>query len=350
MSLPTRRRFLQTSAAATTAFAAPLLLRAENKSGSSPLRVGSGEYVYECHHGWGQLPEGIQWGATHDVAIDEAGLIYITHQSPAKDPLDAIVVFDADGKYVRSFGQEFHGGGHGLDLRKEGNQEFLYLSDIKNHQIAKLDLNGEIVWTKGFPQESGRYQDAGRYTPTNIALAPEGGFYVGDGYGSHFVHQYDADANWVRSWGGKGSKPGELNCPHGLYVDTRPGREASLCVTDRANNRLQYFTLDGEHLSYVDNLVYPSSLDVRGEVMLVGELDSRLTLLDKDNNVLTYLDDDPAWRKHVNANGRKVRQQRDQWVAGKFVHPHGATFDADGNIYLAEWVVGGRVSLLQKVS
>lgn len=349
MSSPTRRQFLQSAAATATALATPLLLRAENKSDSNPLRVGSGEYVYECHHYWGELPDNIQWGATHDVAIDSDGLIYITHQSPAKDPIDAIVVFDADGKYVRSFGKEFHGGGHGLDLRSEEGQEFLYLSDVKNHQIAKLDLNGEVVWKKGFPQESNRYKDAGRYTPTNIALAPGGGFYVGDGYGSHFVHQYDADANWVRSWGGRGSKPGELNCPHGLYVDTRPGREPSLCVTDRANNRLQYFTLDGEHLSYVDNLVYPSSLDIRGEVMLVGELDSRLTLLDKENNVLTYLDDDPAWRKEVNANGRKVRQQRDKWVDGKFVHPHGATFDANGNIYLAEWVVGGRVSLLKKV-
>ncbi len=349
MSSPSRRQFLQTTAAAATAFAAPLLLRAENKSGSHPLRVGSGEYVYQCHHDWGELPSGIQWGATHDVAIDADGLIYITHQSPAKDPIDAIVVFDADGKYVRSFGKEFHGGGHGLDLRSEGGQEFLYLSDVKNHQIAKLDLNGEVVWKKGFPQESGKYQEAKRYTPTNIALAPGGGFYVGDGYGSHFVHQYDADANWVRSWGGRGSNPGELNCPHGLYVDTRAGREPSLCVTDRANNRLQYFTLDGQHLSYVDNLVYPSSLDIRGDVMLVGELDSRLTLLDQENNVLTYLDDDPEWRKTVNANGRQVRQQRNRWVDGKFVHPHGATFDADGNIYLAEWVVGGRVSLLKKV-
>lgn len=349
MSLPNRRQFLQTSAAAASVAAAPLFLRAENKSGSTPLRVGSGEYVFECHHGWGDLPSNIQWGATHDVAIDADGLIYITHQSSGKDPIDSVVVFDTDGKYVRSFGKQFHGGGHGLDLRSENGQEFLYLSDVKNRLVAKMDLNGEVVWTKGFPQESGKYPNASKYKPTNVALAPDGGFYVGDGYGSNFVHQYDADANYVRSWGGRGTKPGELNCPHGLYVDTRPGREPSLCVTDRANNRLQYFTLDGKHLSYVDNLVYPSSLDVRGEVMLVGELDSRLTLLDKDNNVLTYLDDDPQWRKAVNANGRQVRRQPDKWVAGKFVHPHGATFDENGNIYLAEWVVGGRVSLLKKV-
>ncbi|PQO43590.1 peptidase [Blastopirellula marina] len=349
MSSPTRRQFLQSTAAAATIAATPLFLRAENKSGSAPLRVGSGEYVYECNHYWGELPSSIQWGATHDVAIDKSGLIYITHQNGGGVPMDAIVVFDADGKYVRSFGKEFHGGGHGLDLRAENGQEFLYLSDVKNHQIAKIDLNGEVVWKKGFPEEAGKYDNPGKYTPTNIALAPDGGFYVGDGYGSHYVHQYDADAKWVRSWGGHGSKPGELNCPHGLYVDTRPGREPSLCVTDRANNRLQYFTLDGKHLSYVDNLVYPSSLDVRGEVMLVGELDSRLTLLDKENNVLTYLDDDAEWRNTVNANGRRVRSQRDKWVDGKFVHPHGATFDADGNIYLAEWVVGGRVSFLKKV-
>ncbi|UUO06258.1 peptidase [Blastopirellula sp. J2-11] len=349
MASPTRRQFLQSTAVAATVAATPLFLRAENKSGSAPVRVGSGEHTYECHHYWGELPSSVQWGATHGVALDKSGLIYITHQSPAGEAMDAVVAFDADGKCVRSFGKEFHGGGHGLELRAEDGQEFLYLCDVKNRQIAKLDLKGEVVWRQGFPEQSGKYKNAKGYCPTNIALAPSGGFYVGDGYGSHYVHQYDADANWVRSWGGRGTKPGELNCPHGLYVDTRPGREPSLAVTDRANNRLQYFSLDGEHLSYVDNLVYPSSLDVQGEVMLVGELDSRLTLLDKENNVITYLDDDPAWRKTVNANGRRVRSQRDKWVEGKFVHPHDATFDADGNIYLAEWVVGGRVSFLKKV-
>ena len=45
-----------------------------------------------------------------------------------------------------------------------------------------------------------------------------------------------------------------------------------------------------------------------------------------------------------------MRSQRPQWKPGKFVHPHDACFDKAGNIFVAEWVVTGRVTKLKKVS
>ena len=39
-----------------------------------------------------------------------------------------------------------------------------------------------------------------------------------------------------------------------------------------------------------------------------------------------------------------------RWEAGKFVHPHDACFDAQGNIFVAEWVATGRVTKLKKLS
>ena len=62
------------------------------------------------------------------------------------------------------------------------------------------------------------YKNVSEYQPTNVAFAPDGGFYVGDGYGSHYIHQYDKDAKWVRTWGGPGKAPGKLSTPHGLCV------------------------------------------------------------------------------------------------------------------------------------
>ncbi len=70
-----RRDFLKTGAAATSAAlltGAPFI-RAEDKAGTGPVIVGEGEHRYECIHGWGQLPDHIKWGNTHDVTIDEAG-------------------------------------------------------------------------------------------------------------------------------------------------------------------------------------------------------------------------------------------------------------------------------------
>ncbi len=46
----------------------------------------------------------------------------------------------------------------------------------------------------------------------------------------------------------------------------------------------------------------------------------------------------------------KIRTQPDRWPAGKFIHPHDACFDKEGNIFVTEWVQTGRVSLLRRVS
>ena len=186
------------------------------------------------------------------------------------------------------------------------------------------------------------------YKPTNVAFAKDGGFYVADGYGSHFIHQYDKDAKWVRTWGGFGKEAGKMNTPHGIWLDDRPGRKQSLVVADRANARLQYFTLDGKHIGFVNDVLFPAHFDIRGEVLMVPDLHARVSLFDKDNKPIIHLGDDAEWRKKV-LDGFKVRNKPEEWPAGKFVHPHDACFDKDGNIFVVEWVQTGRVTLLRRV-
>jgi hypothetical protein len=326
----------------------PVIIAAEGPAGRARPVLGTGDHAYEAIHGWGQLPESIRWGDTHGVCFDQQGFVYITHQSAAVEPMDAVVVFDRDGKYVRSFGKQFHGGGHGLALRKEGGEEFLYLCDIKNRRVAKLSIKGDVIWTKGCPQEPGVYRKPEEYCPTNVAFAPDGGFYVGDGYGASYVHQYDKDAKWVRTWGGAGSEPGKLRCPHGLWFDDRPGRTPALVVADRANSRLQYFTLDGKHRGFTHGLPHPCYFSTRGGLLLVPDLHARVTILDRDNKPVVHLGYGAAWTQRVLSEG--LRNKPDQWQPGRFVHPHHASFDADGNIFVVEWVPIGRVTKLRHVS
>src|SRR5262249_38152495 len=146
-----RRTFLKTAAAGAVALSSgPLLLGLTDKAETKNPVVGKGEHTYECLHNWGSLPDTIRWQTTHGIAVDAAGLVYITHQGAGKDVMDTVVVFDATGKYVRSFGKKWHGGGHGIDIRKEGSEEFIYLSHMSvGGPVVKTTLKGDIIWEKG---------------------------------------------------------------------------------------------------------------------------------------------------------------------------------------------------------
>ncbi len=328
------------------------------------LVIGAGAHRYEVHHNWAQLPDRYNWQTTHNVAVDGAGLLYVIHEGREnlKDH-PSIFVFDDKGKFVRAFGNQFQGGGHGLEVRTEGKQQFLYVTgyqQLKN--FAKLTLTGEVVWEKRAPMDSQLYpagedtkpakrwgRDA--FMPTNYAFLPDGGFFLADGYGSYRIHRYDKEGKWLSKFGEPGTGPGQFNTPHGIWIDNRPGREISVVVADRANKRLQWFTLEGKHLKTLDGFILPANIDSRGDVLLVPDLSARVTLLDKNDQVITHLGEDPDWRAEVLKDGMKLRRDEkgEGWVSGKFLHPHDACFDASGNIFVAEWVNTGRITKLRKV-
>jgi len=358
VSVPSsRRRFLQASAAAAAGAALPApFIHAADKSGSRLPVVGEGEFQYECLHDWGMgsLPADATYGnASHGVAVDSDGLIYITHKNGRPG---SIFVFDPDGKFVKSMG-DFHAlgkqsHGHGIDIREEDGEEFIYLAASDSRLgFAKMNLQGEIAWRKelkDLQEETGKYPRGSRYRVTNTSFSPDGGYFLGDGYGSHWIHQYDKDNNYLRSIGGAGSGEGQFKTPHGHWLDDRDG-VPKLIVADRANKRLQWFDMEGNFLKKLDGFLFPADIDQRGDLLVVPDLHCRITLLDKENNVVAQLGDDAAWRKQALA-GFKMRGQRSKWRPGKFIHPHDACFDAEGNIFVTEWVATGRVTKLRKVS
>src|SRR4030081_3222531 len=141
------------------ALGTPMILGATNKSGSKLPVLGEGAYKYEVIHDWGELPANIKYGNTHGVCEDSQGHIYIHHTvNQASESHDTMVVFDAKGKFVKSWGKDFKGGAHGLHIHKEGKQEFLYLCDTKRALVVKTTLSGEEVFTIGYPKESEQYK------------------------------------------------------------------------------------------------------------------------------------------------------------------------------------------------
>jgi hypothetical protein len=337
-----RRSILKSlGAGAAAAALVPNILIAEEAGKGKAVTVGKGANTYEWIN-WGTLPENYKFGNTHGVQVDSAGRVFIHSQGAVPD---SVVIFDADGKYIKSWGKEYTGGAHGLQLVKEGNQEFLYLAATSQKIVLKTTLDGEVVWKLEFPKECDAYEGkpAG-YTPTNVAVAKNGDVYIADGYGKSFIHQYDKSAKYIRSWGGAGTEPGKMRCPHGIWIDTRSGAE-EIVVADRSNVRLQYFSMDGKHLRLVTKeLRHPCHFDEYKGELLVPDLHGRVTLFDKNNELIVHLGDNADPKKRA-GNG----VPKDQWVDGQFIAPHGACYDKDGNIYVAEWVKPGRVTKLKKV-
>lgn len=356
-----RREFIASASTATFgSLAVPYIIRQSDANEATV--VGSGEYTYEATHHFPQLPDEFTWQTTHNVAVDKDQNLYVIHEGDVrKKDHPAIFVFDPAGKYMRSFGAQFQGGGHGLEIRDEGGEQFLYVTGYKSiKSISKLTILGETVWTRRAPMESGVYREgedrgAGfgfqrdRFLPTNFAFLPDGGFLLADGYGSYFLHRYDKDANWIGSFGGPGEGEGKFNTPHGLTLDTRDAANPVVVVADRANNRLQRLTIDGRYLDSIEGLGLPANVQVSGDLMLVPELYARVTLFDRSNQIIARLGDDS---ERLKADRKKtIRVTPSRWAAGKFVTPHDACFDAEGNIFVAEYVPKlGRVTKLKRVS
>lgn len=304
------------------------------------IQLGAGTHRYAWVTGWGRRPDGGDLGNTHGcIVVDRAGRIYCN-----TDTEDAVLVFDADGALLSRWGKDWKGGLHGMALVREGDDEFLYLAHTARGEVAKTTLSGEVLWTLGAPAEAGIYGEGKPYRPTGVAVADDGTVYVADGYGQSWVHQFTKDREYVRSFGGPGQEPGKLRTPHGIWIDRRVTPHV-LLVCDRENHRLQVFSLAGEHLRVIEgDLRRPCNVAVHGTDVAVADLCGRVTVFDRDWNVIAHLGENPdekQWAK----NG----VPKDEWRDGVFIAPHGLAFDARGDLYVMDWLAAGRLTKLRRL-
>ena len=351
MKKPTRRSFLKTcsTAALGATFPSRFYLQTSDKSGNRPPIVGSGVHTYECVHDWLVPPEGLVWGDTHGLCQDEQGNIYVGHTvNKSSMRGEAIVVFDPKGRFIRAFGEGFRGGAHGLKLRREGKPEFLYHCDINRCRVVKTTLTGEEIWIHGYPREDSSYSERPiDFVPTNVAFAPNGDFYVGDGYGSSHILRFSQDGKFIAEVGKPGEGDGEFQTPHGLWIDPR-GETPVLTVADRGNRRIQTFSLEGAHLKTIkdeEHMRMPCNFHTQGEWMVCPDLDSQVCILDREHKVVVQLGDGKVENGDV---GSRRTQSRPQFTAGKFITPHDAIFLHNSDILVAEWLPIGRLTLLRR--
>lgn len=304
------------------------------------VTIGSGEHRYQWHEDWAKVPDGVTLGYTHGVVIDSQGRVLIFNQSR-----DALAAFSPEGEFLGSRGEEFAAGAHGLKRYVEDGAEYLYLTDYVLQAVVKTTPDGQEVLRLSPPDRPDIYDAEHAYKPTDVAVAPDGTIFVCDGYGQSWIHRYSAAGEYLDSFGGKGSEPGQLACPHSAEFDLS-GDEPRLVVADRANVRFQCFNLAGEPLGCATaDLRYPCGLVLKHGLRYVPDLRSRISIFDADFKLVTHLGDQAGqWQREGWPN-----LPREQIPEGCCSSPHALTVADDGSIFLVEWIDRGRVVKLEKV-
>ena len=202
---------------------------------------------YEEVKDWPRLPTGVEMGEAAGVAVDANGHVLVFHRpgrgfDPSatellKDP--CVLEFDPrDGNLIRSWGANTFLVPHGITVDRDNN---VFLTDVGLQQVFKFSHDGKLLFGLGEPRV-GKWDATHFNQPTDIAIRPDGSFYVSDGYINSRVALFDRSGKWLREWGKKGDGHGEFSNPHGLSLVTG---NSDVIVADRENSRLQLFDRNG---------------------------------------------------------------------------------------------------------
>ena len=333
-SRQSRRTFLRNAALAAAACAAcpPRRLRADE-----PEILGQGTHRYRAVKDWGVLGNGTPVNDCHALVQDRRGrLLLLTNESR-----NNVIIYDRAGKLLGTWGHDFPGA-HGLTLVNENGEEFLFITDYARHQVFKTTLDGRVLLTLDAPFESGHFVHADQFKPTQVVPAPDGGFFVLDGYGTSLILRYDARGELQHVFGGRGKAPGSVNEAHGGTIDPRDLARPTLLVTSRQDGLIKRFGLDG---TFLGELALPNTLPCNlvftGEAIYIPQLrmsDGKstgfLTILDLQDRVIS----NPGGAPPVYAADGRLQPL--QQTSPLFKHPHGLTVDDEGSIYVAQWNSG----------
>ncbi len=320
-----------------TASALPLFAQQTVK----PVRMGCGIMTFDTVPGWGLRPDGQSAiGPTHgSVVIDKAGNIYTSAK-------EGVFVFSPEGKVIHNYLGKDYSNIHDMEIRDENGEEFIYGARNQNAEGIKFSVkSGEIVLRLPFPVESGLKLE--KFNPTAITVAANGDIFLSDGYASNHIFKFDKSGKYLMHFGTKGNAMKEFNTAHGMTLDTRY-EPARLLICDRNHEpkgRLLHYSLEGEFIEEViTGLGMPTSVAIQGDYVSVPDLHGRVVILNKSNTIMAVLGHNPDPKK-----GGSYNIPQAEWIEGIFSGTHGSYWDKDGNLYVQDWNVSGRIMKLVRV-
>jgi hypothetical protein len=303
--------------------------------------LGQGDFRYRVVPDWGsEALAKVQVKNGHAVAVDAQGRLFFL----TDDARNNVIVLDTQsGALIRHWTARMPGA-HGLTLVKEKDREVLFITDTALHEVRKLTLDGEELARYPWPQSSGLYKKADDYRPSKILHHPDGRLWIFDGYGKDYIHEYQPDGSYLRSWGGNlGTGDNQLIHwgPHGGGLDLRDSAKPIIIVAMSDQQEIKSFNLEGQFLSkHAFPGGNPRDFVPFGDHALVPHLGDQwpkdrnapgfISVVDRDLKVVSNIGAPPA----VYQSGKLQPMRSD----GKtFIHPHGVTVDAAGNLFVAQF-------------
>jgi sugar lactone lactonase YvrE len=228
------------------------------------------------------VPAGTNMGAAASVAFDSRGHLIVLSRGP-----QPLTEFDADGKFIRSFGDGLFTRSHGLRIDKDGN---IWATDVGAHVVYKLSPQGQVLLTLGTKGQKGEWNSTTHLLnePNDLAIGSSGDIFVVQGHtpgpmGDPRVLKFDKNGTFIKSWGGKGKEPGKFDVAHGIAIDGK----GLLWVMDRENQRIQIFDADGKFIRELKYAGLPCSLAIGDQyIYMVNGFAGQLLRLDLQGKVL----------------------------------------------------------------
>jgi DNA-binding beta-propeller fold protein YncE len=259
---------------------------------------------------WAQLPDGWNFGESSGVDVDKNDNVWVFHRG--RRP---VMQFDKNGKLLQAWEEMPVKASHGLRIAPDGN---VWAIDVEGHMLFTFSPKGRMIQVIGAAGQrpQGMESKDGFNRPTGVAFAPNGAFYVADGYVNSRVVKFTPDAIFERQWGQKGTGDSEFNTVHDVAVDGK-GR---VYVADRENRRIQIFDENGKFLEKWTHVGSPWGLYYVAKENAIYMCDgyaNRVLKLNTEGQILGVL----------GGYGKKP---------GRFDFAHNISVDSAGNIYVAE--------------
>ena len=206
------------------------------------------------------------FGLINALAIDDDDRLFVSDGK-----LRRVLIFNAKHEVVDQIDKGLIDP-VGLAIDKENR--FLYIVDTQQDQVLVYDADSLKLLRKiGTAGKNHFLMDAGNFAaPQGVAVDKDGNVYVTDTLNDR-VEIFDADGNFLSTFGKNGDGPGYFARPKGIAVDG----DGHIWVADAMQNQLQVFNRAGQLLTYIGGPGhYPGQFE-----SLVG------VAIDKDNRVFT---------------------------------------------------------------